>query len=103
MTLSPGTTSLRPRLAEPGDGFAARHIGPDDAAVETMLATIGYDTLDDLLDAVVPPSIRLDAPLDLPAARSEVEVTEALRRLAAANTVRTSLIGTGWYATVTPP
>ena len=103
MTLSPGTTSLRPRLAEPGDGFAARHIGPDDAAVETMLATIGYDTLDDLLEAVVPPSIRLDAPLDLPPARSEVEVTEALRRLAAANTVRTSLIGTGWYATVTPP
>ena len=103
MTLTPATTSLRPHLAEPGDGFVARHIGPDDAAVETMLATVGFDTLDDLLDAVVPPSIRVDAPLDLPAARSEVEVTEALRRLAAANTVRTSLIGTGWYATVTPP
>ena len=103
MTLTPGTTSLRPHLVEPGDGFVARHIGPDYAAVETMLATIGFDTLDDLLDAVVPPSIWLDAPLDLPSARSEIEVTEALRRLAAANTMRTSLIGMGWNAHLTPP
>ncbi|MCU0310381.1 MAG: aminomethyl-transferring glycine dehydrogenase [Acidimicrobiales bacterium] len=101
MTIAPETAPAPP-LTGP-ESFAARHIGPDDAELATMLATVGVDSLDALLDAVVPPAIRSDQRLDLPEARSEVEVTAALRALAADNTVRTSLIGTGWYATVTPP
>nr|WP_249419888.1 aminomethyl-transferring glycine dehydrogenase [Rhabdothermincola salaria] len=83
--------------------FVDRHVGPDAGDVATMLEQLGLESLDALLDAVVPSSIRDDAPLQLPPARSEPEVTAALRTLADANTVRTSLIGTGWYATVTPP
>ncbi len=52
---------------------------------------------------MVPPSIRDDRPLAVPEARDEAAVLAALRELAEQNHPRTSLIGTGWYATVTPP
>jgi glycine dehydrogenase len=101
----PDASPSRPSLADLGDAgaFAGRHIGPDADAVTHMLTALGLGSLDDLLDEVVPPSIREDRPLDLPAARSEVEVSAALRALADRNVVRTSLVGTGWYGTVTPP
>ena len=88
-------------LAAP-DAFVGRHIGPSDAEVAAMLGALGLDSLDALLDAVVPPAIRDDTPLAVPPARDEAAVLAALRELAAANRPRTSLIGTGWYGTVTP-
>jgi glycine dehydrogenase len=106
VTTTPDRTHrARPELSSLFDdgAFVGRHVGPDEADVAHMLGVLGLDSLDALLDAVVPPSIRDDARLDLPEARSEVEVTAALRQLAARNTVRTSLIGTGWYGTTTPP
>ncbi|WP_422110488.1 aminomethyl-transferring glycine dehydrogenase [Cellulosimicrobium arenosum] len=68
-----------------------------------MLDQLGYDTLDALVDAAVPASIRSDRPLDLPAARTETEVLGALRGLAAKNVVKTQMIGLGYYGTITPP
>jgi glycine dehydrogenase len=105
MTLTPDAPPSRPSLADLDDAgaFAGRHIGPGPAAVEHMLDALGLASLDELLDEVVPPSIRDEGPLDLPAARSEVEVSAALRALAERNVVRTSLVGTGWYGTITPP
>ncbi len=101
----PAPPSSRPRITDLDDAaaFIGRHIGPDHTDVQHMLGSLGLASLDDLLDAVVPPSIRMTEPLDLPEPRSEVEVIAALHELAAANTVRTSLIGMGWYGTVTPP
>ena len=91
-------------LSQLGDAdFAVRHIGPTDREVERMLDVIGAKSLDDLLEQTVPASIRAEAPLELPAARSEPEVIAALRSLATRNVVRTSLIGMGYTATVTPP
>nr|WP_318244206.1 aminomethyl-transferring glycine dehydrogenase [Oerskovia rustica] len=81
----------------------------DDAAaapsgeVATMLAELGYDSLDALIDAAVPDSIRTDRPLDLPAARTESEVLADLRAIAAKNVVKTQMIGLGYYGTITPP
>ncbi len=68
-----------------------------------MLATLGIDSIDDLIDEVVPPSIRWDKPLELPAAASEADVLASLRALADRNEVVTSLIGAGYTNTITPP
>jgi glycine dehydrogenase len=65
--------------------FADRHIGPDAAAVATMLATVGQPSLDALVAAAVPDAIRDERPLDLPAALDEPGVTAALRELAPAS------------------
>src|SRR5579872_4193300 len=69
-----------------------------------MLAALGYATLDDLTAAALPPGTRPPASLaTLPAARTEQEALAELRRIAARNTVRVSMIGQGYYGTITPP
>jgi glycine dehydrogenase len=91
--------------------FAARHIGPDSQAIAAMLAVIGVDSLNELAAKAVPSRIldRLSdvgaAPgLDrLPPPASENEALAELRSLAEANTVAVSMIGQGYYDTLTPP
>ncbi|HEY5516265.1 MAG TPA: glycine dehydrogenase (aminomethyl-transferring), partial [Pengzhenrongella sp.] len=68
-----------------------------------MLAQLGYDSLDALVDAAVPASIRTRSPLALPAARSEEDVLAGLRAIAAKNTVMTQMIGLGYSDTFLPP
>ena len=86
------------------DLFAARHIGPSAEDQQAMLAALGYATLDDLTAAALPPGTRPPASLaTLPAARTEQEALAELRRIAARNTVRVSMIGQGYYDTITPP
>jgi glycine dehydrogenase len=85
------------------DSFAHRHIGPNKAARAAMLAELGFENLDELIDATVPQNIRLDRALDLPAARSESEALEELRTLSKKNTVARSFIGAGYHDTITPP
>ncbi|APD84160.1 aminomethyl-transferring glycine dehydrogenase [Mycobacterium intracellulare] len=91
--------------------FAARHIGPDSQAIAAMLAVIGVDSLDELAAKAVPTGI-LDRLADngaapgldrLPAPASETEALAELRALADANTVAVSMIGQGYYDTLTPP
>ncbi|WP_081861680.1 aminomethyl-transferring glycine dehydrogenase [Cellulomonas sp. HZM] len=82
--------------------FADRHIGPRGGETAHMLAAVGYESLDALVDAAVPASIRDADALDLPAARSEVEVLAALREIAAKNQVKTQMIGQGYSDTITP-
>ncbi|WP_394939397.1 aminomethyl-transferring glycine dehydrogenase [Psychromicrobium sp. YIM B11713] len=84
--------------------FADRHIGARRAEdVAHMLKTIGYDSVDTLVDTAVPESIRQHSPLSLQPALSEVEVLATLRELAAKNKTAVQLIGQGYYDTVTPP
>jgi len=68
-----------------------------------MTATLGFGSLDELIDAVVPTDIRLPRPLALPSGLSEREALLALRSLAAQNEVYRSFIGMGYYPTFTPP
>jgi len=82
--------------------FAARHIGPDEAEVATMLAALGFDSLEELMDAAVPGGIRAAEALDLPPAATEEQAARDLRALAAANTPREPMIGLGYHGTVTP-
>jgi len=51
---------------EQHDGFIDRHIGPDDHEIAHMLKAVGYDSLDALVDAIVPATIRQKNPLALP-------------------------------------
>ncbi len=83
-------------------GFRSRHIGPRGDELAVMLDAIGAASLDELVDQAVPASIRSAAPLDLPPAASEEEALAELRALAAANVVRTSMIGLGYHGTHTP-
>ena len=83
--------------------FASRHIGPRDVDQTKMLSAIGYGSLAELAAAAVPAAIRADRPLELPPAASEAAALAELRELAARNRVLTSMIGLGYYDTVTPP
>ncbi|GHS85911.1 glycine dehydrogenase (decarboxylating) [Actinomycetota bacterium] len=107
--LAPQPTASTPAPAVTTDAardFADRHIGPRESQTAAMLAHIAdgaFGTLDALIDAAVPASIRTDRPLDLPAARSEEQVLADLRAVAGKNTVMTQMIGLGYSDTLTPP
>ena len=87
----------------PSAEFVARHIGPQGNDIDTMLAQLGYSSLDELVDTAVPADIRQSEPLDLPAPRSEAEVLSDLRELAGKNIMKTQMIGQGFSDTHTPP
>jgi glycine dehydrogenase len=82
--------------------FARRHIGPSPAEQQLMLQAVGAPSLDALTGQIVPPDIRLDAPLALPPAESEHAYLARLRGIAARNRVFRSYIGLGYYDTITP-
>ncbi len=86
-------------------GFEDRHIGPSASQEEEMLRVLGYDNLKSFISDVVPSNIAIEKSLakTLDAAKSEVEVIAELRELAEQNQVFTSLIGSGYYGTITPP
>ncbi len=86
-----------------GDRFVDRHLGPQAGEIDTMLAALGLESLDALVDSAVPDVIRTVRPLDLPPARSEREVIADLAQLAGQNQVWRSYLGYGYAGTVTPP
>src|SRR5207249_11563675 len=93
--------TVRASLA-PADRFVTRHIGPSPDETRSMLATLGYESLDAFIDAVVPEEIRLRRPLALPPGRTEREVLQPLRGLAAQNQLYHCHIGMGYHHTFTP-
>ena len=84
------------------DPFVARHVGPSEEQQQQMLQLLGLSTLEGLVEAAVPQSIRSKAPLSLPEALSEVEALGALRQLADNNQIWRSFIGMGYYGCHTP-
>jgi glycine dehydrogenase len=90
-------------LLLPSDTFARRHIGPRDEDIAAMLAALGLDSLDALVDQAIPAEIRSGAALDLPDGRGEQDVLATLRRMASKNQVFRSFIGMGYHDCITPP
>jgi len=86
----------------PVTAFADRHIGPNEPGIETMLGTVGFASLAAMMEAAVPAAIRQDDVLVLPPARDEQETLSALQAFAQRNRVQVSMIGQGYYDTVTP-
>ncbi|MDO8883963.1 MAG: aminomethyl-transferring glycine dehydrogenase [Pseudotabrizicola sp.] len=91
-----------PVAYNPYDFANRRHIGPSPAEMEAMLKAVGVPTLDALIDETVPSSIRQSTPLSW-APLAEHELLDKMRSVGKRNTVMTSLIGQGYYGTVTPP
>ena len=85
------------------DAFVDRHLGPRPAEAARMLAALGLESLDDLVDQALPAAIRTERPLDLPGPATEREVLAELQALAASNQVLRSYLGMGYAACVTPP
>ena len=84
------------------DDFIPRHLGPGGDERAAMLATLGYRSLDELTDATVPAAIRMSGALKLDPPRGEAETLRELRSIASQNRVFRSLIGMGYYDTITP-
>ena len=82
--------------------FLERHVGPRPHQVSTMLAALGFESLDALMAAAVPEGIRSAAELELPPAADEETVARELRELAGRNRPAESMIGLGYHATTTP-
>ena len=91
-----------PDFLSPTDTFIHRHLGPTDADVGEMLATLGLQSLEELTEATVPADIRLRKGLDLPIHRGEQAVLQEIRSIAAENQVYRSLIGMGYHDCITP-
>ena len=68
-----------------------------------MLASLGHASLDELTRAALPDGTRDGRGLDLPDPLTEAEALAELRRMAGRNQVLTSMIGLGYYDTITPP
>src|SRR5438094_326002 len=92
-----------PSLLEAADTFPRRHIGPDEQQVRAMLDVIGCTSLDQLIDQTIPTAIRLNRRLDITDGFGEHELLDDLRESAAKNKVMRSMIGMGYYDTITPP
>lgn len=82
--------------------FKQRHIGPGKADTKKMLKTIGADSIGELVDKTVPAAIRMQHPLNLPAAISEHDYLKLIKELSLKNKVFKTYIGQGYYDTITP-
>ncbi|MCB9030334.1 MAG: aminomethyl-transferring glycine dehydrogenase [Deltaproteobacteria bacterium] len=82
--------------------FTRRHIGPSQSEISTMLKSMGFSSLDELVSKTVPSQIRAKQPLELPEGLSETEALVVIRKIADKNEVRRSLIGMGYSGTITP-
>lgn len=89
------------QLQQP-DAFLRRHLGPDAREEQAMLDALGLGSRDELIVQTVPPAIRLNRPLDLPAALDEQGALAKLKGYAEQNQLWTSLIGMGYHGTITP-
>jgi len=83
--------------------FIQRHIGPSEEEQAKMLSDLELSSIDELVRQVVPDSILLRGDNKLPDGCSEQEALTELKELAGRNKVKRSLIGQGYYGTITPP
>lgn len=84
------------------DKFSRRHLGPDARETKAMLDVVGYGSLDELVDHVVPEPIRDRSSINLPEAMTEREYLEHIQSLAEKNQVWKNFVGQGYYGTLTP-
>ena len=90
-------------ILKPLDTFVHRHLGPDPADIDAMLAAIDASSLDALTDSAIPADIRTQRPLAIGPARGERELLAEIRGIAERNRVFRSYIGMGYHDTTVPP
>ncbi len=107
----PREIAINPSPLDPLDTFPRRHLGPSEVDEAQMLSALGLSSMEALIDATIPSSIRLRRPLHLEdptnaggfPRRGERETLESLRRMARKNRVLRSFLGMGYHDTITPP
>jgi glycine dehydrogenase len=105
VTSTPRSSTLTGSTVKEAEGahhFVDRHVGPDELQQTEMLKALGFDSLEQLMEAAVPGGIRAAAELRLPAAVDEEQTAAELRALAAENRPLEPMIGLGYSGTVTP-
>ncbi|MEG3765599.1 aminomethyl-transferring glycine dehydrogenase [Alteromonas sp. 14N.309.X.WAT.G.H12] len=95
-------SSLTLAQLEQKNAFTRRHIGPGEEEIQAMLATVGADSLDDLMAQTVPAAIQLDKPIEVGEGETEVDALAALKAVAGKNKINRSFIGMGYYDTHVP-
>ncbi|MHC5010250.1 MAG: aminomethyl-transferring glycine dehydrogenase, partial [Planctomycetota bacterium] len=96
------TTPAQDLLAHP-DHFVDRHNGPSPAGAKAMLDVLGFDSLEALVDRIVPQGIRVEKPLAMPDPVSEHDVLTEIRGIADQNEIWRSYLGLGYHDCITPP
>ena len=84
------------------NNFALRHLGLNQANVDSLLTELGYVSLEDFSKSVLPENIFIEDDLALSAPMSEEEALQALNKIAKKNHVFKSFLGQGYYGTITP-
>ena len=82
--------------------FAGRHIGPQSKDLAHMLAAVGVDSVDELVNQTVPDAIRNGTALDVAPAMSESDYLRHVYALSQKNQVFASYIGQGYHPAATP-
>ena len=82
--------------------FSKRHIGTNAEDNAFMLKSLGFDSMDDFINTVIPANILEKNKIDLGAEKTEEEALLELKEIAKQNKVFKSFIGQGHYGTHTP-
>src|SRR4051812_21764634 len=82
--------------------FSDRHIGPSQHEIDQMLEFLGVSTIEEFIDQVVPESIRTKQGANFATPPTEERALSLVRDIACKNKVYRSLIGLGYYDTLTP-
>jgi len=90
-------------ILDPTDIFLHRHIGPNPDELEAMARRCGFESVDALIDATVPESIRMREPLRLGQPQGEYDMLTRLREMSRKNKLYKSFIGMGYHGTIIPP
>ncbi len=85
------------------NSFVNRHNGSSASQQQQMLESLGFKNLEELLDKVVPQSIRRKDTMNIGKGLSEHESLAKLKAIASKNKILKSYIGMGYYNTYTPP
>jgi glycine dehydrogenase len=91
-----------PILFSNSNTFSQRHIGPSDEDLMIMLKEVGAKSMESFIQGVIPSQIRSATSLNLQSPLSETDVLNELRGIASKNILYRSLIGIGFYDTITP-
>jgi len=102
MDADKGRAGVPLQVLENSAEFLARHIGPNPQEIDAMLAELGHASLEELVRAIVPESIRSASSLRLGAPMSEARALQQIAALGESNQVLRSVIGMGYYGTVMP-
>ena len=82
--------------------FLQRHLGPDESQIEDMLSYLGFSSLDEMSNKVLPKEIHSSSSTRLPKASDEMDTINRLKEISENNLIYRSFIGMGYYGTFMP-